>query len=138
LTAGGCKATLRAGGEISLANLLRATSVHVAFAFLAMGGWTLFANRAHGFQWMSAATQGVASAVITLVLKRVLEALGGRFPGRFAFVFPPLLTASAILVVLTVLHHLIGTPAILQTIAVPWSVSTLYAILYAADVERRR
>lgn len=119
-------------------SLLRATVVHVAFAFIAMGGWTLFANRAHGLQWASAATQGVASATITLVLKRVLEALGGKFAGAWAYIVPPLITASTILVVLFLLHRAIGTPAILQTIAVPWSVSTLYAILYSADVERRR
>ena len=119
-------------------SLLRSTVVHVAFAFIAMGGWTLFANRGHGLQWASAATQGAASAVITLVLKRVLEGLGGKFPGLLAYIVPPLITAGAISLMLFFLHRAIGTPAILQTIAVPWCVSTLYAILYSADVERRR
>jgi hypothetical protein len=51
---------------------------------------------------------------------------------------PPLITASVTLVVLTAVHRLIGTPDIAATIAVPWSVSTLYAIVYAAGLARER
>ena len=41
-----------------------------------------------------------------------------------------------ILVVLVAVHRLVGTPEIARTIAVPWSVSTLYAILYTAALVR--
>ena len=120
-----------------MASLLRARWLHVTFAFLAMGGWALFANRGHEGAWLAALTQGLASAVITFVLKGVLDRMGGRFTSWRAFVLPPLSTATAVLIALWVAHTGIGTPNVLATIAVPWSVSTLYAILYAADVERR-
>jgi hypothetical protein len=124
---------------MSLAKLGRATFVHVAFAFVAMGGWTLFANRAHGAAaWLPALAQGTLSGAITFGLKRVLEAMGRRLKGVLAYVLPPLVTASTILAVLIGVHLAIGTPEIAATIAVPWSVSTLYALIYAAVLARAK
>jgi hypothetical protein len=121
-----------------LQRLAGSTVAHVAVAALAMGGWALFANRAHG---LAAATppalaQGAMSGLITLGLKRALEAMAGRFPGALAYLVPPSLTAAAILLVLVAVHRLIGTPEIARTIAVPWSVSTLYAFTYTAALVR--
>ena len=126
-----------AGSSLSLAKLARASAVHVAVAFVAMGGWALFANRAHGSAALAPAlVQGTISGLITLVMKRVLEAFCARLNGPLAFVLPPLATASVILALLISIHRLIGTPEILATIAVPWSVSTGYAIIYAAALRR--
>ena len=123
--------------SLSLAKLARASAVHVGVAFVAMGGWTLFANRAHGSAAITPAlAQGTISGLITLVLKRVLEAFSARLSGSLAYVLPPLATASVILALLIGVHRLIGTPEILATIAVPWSVSTAYAILYTAALRR--
>lgn len=110
----------------------------MGFAFLAMGGWALYANSGHGLAaaWLPALSQGVLSGLITLVLKRVLEAMRGRFPGVLAYVLPPAITAGTVLALLVAVHKLIGTPEIVRTIAVPWSVSTLYAVLYAATLAR--
>ena len=109
----------------------------MAVAFVAMGGWTLFANRAHGAAaFVPALVQGTISGLITLLLKRVLEAFSARLSGLLAYVLPPLITASVILALLIGVHRLIGTPEILATIAVPWSVSTGYAILYTAALRR--
>lgn len=121
-------------------NLARSTFVHIAFAFVAMGGWTLWANSDHGLAaaWRPALVQGVISGVITLVMKRAIEAMVARLAGPAAFVVPPLVTASVILAVLVTVHRLIGTPEVARTIAVPWSVSTLYAIVYGAAVARGR
>jgi hypothetical protein len=128
-----------AGPSLSLAKLARASAVHVGVAFLAMGGWTLFANRAHGAAAVAPAlAQGTISALITLGLKRVLETFAVRLAGWQAFVLPPAATASVILALLIAAHRLIGTPELFATIAVPWSVSTLYAILYAAALARER
>ena len=128
-----------AGPSLSLAKLARASAVHVGFAFLAMGGWTLFANRAHGAGAIGPAlAQGVMSGLITLVLKRVLEAFAARLAGWQALVIPPLVTASTIMALLIAVHRLIGTPELWATIAVPWSVSTLYAIIYTAALTRDR
>lgn len=112
--------------------------VHVGFAFLAMGGWTLYANSGHGLAaaWLPALLQGLLSGLITLVLKQLLERLSGRFVRVAAYVLPPAMTASAVLLLLICVHKLIGTPEIVRTIAVPWAVSTLYAILYSATLAR--
>jgi hypothetical protein len=124
---------------LSLAKLARASAVHVAIAFAAMGGWALFANRAHGAGAIGPAlAQGTMSGLITLGLKWVLEAFAARLSGWRAYVLPPLFTASTILALLTAVHRLIGTPEIGATIAAPWSVSTLYAILYTAALTRSR
>jgi hypothetical protein len=122
---------------LSLAKLARASAVHVGIAFLAMGGWTLFANRTHGAAAIvPALAQGVVSGLITLGLKRLLETFSARLSGPMAYVLPPLATASAILALLIGVHRLIGTPEILATIAVPWSVSSGYAILYTVALRR--
>lgn len=120
-------------------SLARATPVHVAVAFAAMGGWALYANRGHGdAAWAAALAQGTMSGLITLALKRALEAMGARLAGAAAYALPPLVTASVILAALAAAHRLIGTPEIVRTIAVPWSVSTLYAILYSAALAQER
>ena len=76
------------------------------------------------------------SGLITLVLKRALEAMSPRFPGVLAYVVPPAVTATTTLALLVAVHTLIGTPEIVRTIAVPWSVSTVYAVVYAATLAR--
>jgi hypothetical protein len=124
---------------LSLAKLAGASAVHVGVAFVSMGGWTLFANRAHGEAAIAPAiAQGAVSGLITLVLKRALEAFASRLRGWSALAVPPLITASVILALLFGIHRLIGTPELFVTIAVPWSVSTLYAILYSAALARGR
>jgi hypothetical protein len=112
--------------------LMKSSLVHIAFGFLMMGGWALFANRSHGLDqaWLPALIQGAISGGLTGVLKKVLEALDGRLKGAAAYAVPPAVTAGSILVLLTTVHSLIGTPELIATIAVPWSVSTLYAVIY--------
>ncbi len=121
-----------------LRRLARSTAVHVAFAFLGMGSWALFVNWGQGAAtWTAGIGQGVLSGLITLVLKRALEAMSPRFPGVLAHLVPPAVTAAVILAVLTAVHLLIGTPQVARTVAVPWGVSTLYAFVYAAGLARR-
>lgn len=104
-----------------------------------MGGWALFANRMHGAAAIApAVAQGTLSGAITYVLKRALEAMAARLAGAAGYALPPIATASLILALLYGVHRLIGTPEIWSTIAVPWSVSTLYAIVYTAVLARRR
>ena len=121
----------------ALQRLAKSTAVHVSFAFLAMGGWTLWANAGHGLAaaWLPALVQGAISGIITLVLKRALEAMAQRLTGA-AYVIPPAVTATTILAVLVGVHRLIGTPEIARTIAVPWTVSTLYAVIYTGVLVR--
>jgi hypothetical protein len=109
----------------------------VAFAALAMGGWAWLANHRHGLEAAAgpALAQGTMSGGITLGPKRALESMSARFGAPAAYLVPPAITAAAVLSALAA-HRLIGTPAIAATIAVPWSVSTLYAILYSAALAR--
>ena len=120
--------------------LLKSSLVHVAFGFLLMGGWALFANRAHGLQgaWLPALAQGTISGALTGGLKRTLERLDGLFSDWSAFVIPPMITANSILALLGLVHTLIGTPELVATATVPWSVSTLYAVVYNAGLVRAR
>jgi hypothetical protein len=121
--------------------LAQNTYVHVAFGFLAMGAWAVFANRDHPLPQalLSGFVQGLISGLLTLVLKKFLEWLSAYMDRRrpracgpywLQLFLPPLITATAILIILTTAHTLAGTPEILATIAVPFTVSTSYAILY--------
>lgn len=119
---------------------LRSTALHVAFAFVAMGAWAAFANRDHGGPAMLLAfgVQGALSGLITLVMKRGLEAGHARMAGLAARLVPPLVSCTAIGALLFGVHSLVGTPEVLRTIALPWTVSTLYAFVYVATLERAR
>jgi mannose/fructose/N-acetylgalactosamine-specific phosphotransferase system component IIC len=116
------------------------TVAHVSFGFLAMGGWAMFANRAHLPEAMLLAgvVQGTISGLLTLGLKKFLEWLNGRMTGAAALIGPPAITATTIFAILFSAHTLAGTPALWATIAVPFAVSTSYASLYNLRLSRER
>lgn len=115
------------------------TVAHVGFAFIAMGAWAVFANRAHPLPaaLLAGLVQGAISALLTLVLKKFLEWVNARLRGLAALIVPPLITAASILIILVTAHTLAGTPEILATIAVPFTVSTSYAFIYNWGLWRR-
>ena len=123
-----------------LARLMRSSIVHVGFAFLAMGGWAAFANRAHPMPapLQAGLLQGAISATITLVLKRAIEYLASRFSCLTALLAPPVIAGLVSATLLTILHTLGGTPEIAKTIAVPLTVATSYAALYNYSLWRTR
>ncbi|MGO4404597.1 hypothetical protein AB4Z10_10065 [Bosea sp. RAF48] len=123
-----------------LARLMRSSVVHVAFAFLAMGSWATFANRAHPMPapLQAGLIQGAISATITLILKRSIEYLASRFTGLAALLAPPAIAGLVSVSVLTVIHTIGGTPEIGRTIAVPLTVATSYAALYNLSLWRSR
>ncbi len=122
------------------ARLMRSSIVHVGFAFLAMGSWAAFANRAHPMPapLQAGLLQGAISATITLVLKRAIEYLASRFPGLAALLAPPAIAGLVSASLLTIFHTLSGTPEIAKTIAVPLAVATSYAALYNYSLWRIR
>lgn len=126
--------------EAARAGWASSTAVHVAFGFLAMGAWAVFANRHHPLDQslLAGLVQGTISGLLTLVLKKFLEWFNARLRGVMALVLPPLVTASSILTILVTAHTLAGTPEVLATIAVPFTVSTSYAILYNLRLWRER
>nr|WP_047575286.1 hypothetical protein [Methylobacterium sp. ZNC0032] len=119
---------------------MRSSIVHVGFAFLAMGSWAVFANRAHPMPapLQAGLLQGAISATITLVLKRCIEYLARRFSGLTALLAPPAIAGLVSATLLTLLHTIGGTPEIAKTIAVPLTVATSYAALYNYSLWRIR
>jgi len=122
------------------ARLMRSSVVHVAFAFIAMGSWAAFANRAHPMPapLQAGLIQGALSAVITLFLKRGIEALSRRLAGVAALVVPPVIAGLASASLLSAIHTASGTPEVVRTIAVPLTVATSYAALYNVSLWRGR
>lgn len=119
--------------------MIRSNALHLAVAFLGMGAWAVFANRAHGGEaWLAGLVQGALSATINLFLKRMTEAVSARASGLWRLALPPVLAVGASLAILTTVHHLAGTPEIATTIALPLSVTALYASLYAVALWRDR
>lgn len=123
--------------------MAQSTIFHVAFGFIAMGAWAVFANRDHSLPQalLAGVVQGAISGTLTLFLKKGLERMNAMFfrarqsdegMGRniAALFVPPLVAAASILTILVTAHTLAGTPEVLATIAVPFTVSTTYAILY--------
>ena len=122
---------------------LNHSAAHVAGAFLAMGSWAVFANSGHPLPDMLLAglVQGTLSGLITLVMKKCLEALSARFaggPAPLSIMAPPLMVCSVSTAVLVGVHALAGTPEILATIAVPASVALTYAIIYSYSLWHQR
>jgi hypothetical protein len=124
----------------NLTTLARSSVTHVAFAFLAMGGWAVFANRSAGLSHASTAglVQGALSGGITLGLKRFLEAASARLPGVWAVAAPPAISCAVILILLVGAHLIAGTRNVLATISLPYAVSSTYAWVYTWAVTRRR
>lgn len=113
--------------------------VHVVFAFAAMGGWAVFANRMHPMPMpvIAGLVQGTISAVLTLCLKSTVDALSRRFAGFPRLWAPPLIACLATTGILIAIHAASGTPEILHTIAVPLIVSTAYAAAYNYSIVRQ-
>lgn len=124
------------------------TVFHVALAFVGLGGWAVFANRFHPLMDALGAglLQGAISGTLTIFLKKGLERMSAMFFGArksgtghniAALIAPPILTATTIFGILFTAHTLAHTPEVFATIAVPWTVSTIYAILYNTRLWRQ-
>jgi fructose-specific phosphotransferase system IIC component len=121
-------------------SFLRSSVTHVAVAFLAMGSWAAFANRAHPMPapLYAGMIQGAISGCITLFLKRAIETLASRLDGLAALLVPPVAAFIVSASLLTAIHVASGTPEIVATIALPLCVSTGYAALYSFALWRAR
>jgi len=105
-----------------------------------MGGWAIFANRAHALPiaFLAGVVQGALSGTITFFMKKSLEKLLHFFlkiaKFKMALLAPPLIVCSISLSILIVSHVAAQTPEIVATIAVPFSVAFTYACVYNALV----
>lgn len=115
---------------------------HVAFAFIVMGAWAVFANRHHPLPGalIAGVVQGTLSATITLLMKKALDYLSSLFFRQNAdwnaLIFPPIIVCSVSLTGLILSHVAAETPEIFATIAVPFSVAFTYAWVYTFGIWR--
>ena len=114
------------------ASLLKRTSVHVIFAFVAMGSWAFYANIAHPTPTplIAGMVQGIISAALTLFLKGSVDWMRPRFSYTLGYFMPALIAVCASAALLITAHSVAGTPEITTTIAVPLMVSSLYIFTY--------
>ena len=119
-------------------SLLQSKAVHGVGGFVLMGGWAFFANRDYPMPapLIAGVVQGLLTATITLFLKRMIEGIFERTTGPIQMVLPPLAAFMTSLVLLTIIHTLAGTPALVATISVPLAVSTIYSFLYTIALRR--
>ena len=115
-----------------IARLAGLAVVHVGVAFLLMGSWALYANWQHPMPKpvVAGLVQGALSGVITYALKRALDGLRGRMRRGLGWWLPPLIACALSLCLLVSAHLAAGTPELLRTISVPFSVASLYAVTY--------
>lgn len=64
-------------------SLMQSKAIHAAGGFCLMGCWAAFANRGHEMPapFVAGVVQGVLAAMITLLLKRVIETIYHRVAG---------------------------------------------------------
>lgn len=112
--------------------ILQSSVTHVLFAFCVMGSWAVYANWSHTMPKpiYAGVVQGMMSATITYGLKRVIEALQTKFQGKRAVWAPPLVACTVSLSVLAGVHTLLGTPEVVNTISLPFTVAATYAATY--------
>lgn len=127
---------IRGGVVTMIKKMMDSTLVHILFAFFAMGGWAVFANRMHGLDkaLIAGGLQGAFSGTITFFMKTILEACSNYFivwkKKWLALFSPPLIACSASLAMLVSGHILAKTPELFATIILPFSVAFSYACLY--------
>lgn len=128
------------GAPASSDRALRSSALHVAVGFVGMGCWAAFANRDHAMPapLIAGLVQGCLSGVLTLVMKRMIEAVSARLKGPGGAILPPLLAVGLSLAVLSALHLIAGTPEIAATIALPLTVTAIYSTSYSLALRRNR
>jgi hypothetical protein len=113
--------------------------VSAILAFLLWGGWAFLVNGQYGLttRLVSGVTQGVASFVITLIMVRAVIWLYHQMPRNVLRVLlPPTITVSCSGSCLAMVHYLVGTPRIVQTITPALTVAFAFCLYTALKVFR--
>ena len=117
---------------------------HVAFSFVLMGSWAVFANWQHPMPKpiIAGLLQGALSGGITLVMKKALEAIFSfwirQSRPRTALLGTPIMVCSVSATSLLICHAIAGTPELIATIIVPSSVALFYAFTYTYALSRQK
>ena len=108
------------------------TWLHVAGAFVLMGGWATFVNSNHPIPTplLAGLVQGVLSGIITFVLKNLLDGLRKRMNDGYGVWVPPFIASLMSFCLLLTMHRIADTPDVLKTISVPFAVASTYAVSY--------
>ncbi len=109
-------------------------SLTVLAAAALYGGWAAWANRAHGVDMALRAglTQGASSAVSTLIIGTLLEAVHAALPPRRHRALVATLVAASVTAVMHVCVHLtMGTPEILRAVLPSVLMGYVFAGAYA-------
>lgn len=120
-------------------SLVELTWMHVASAFVLMGGWAAFANASYPLPspLVAGLVQGVLSGVITYMLKNLLDGLRKRMNDGYGAWVPPLISSVVSFGLLLTIHRIAGTPEVFKTISVPFAVATTYAVAYNFTVWKK-
>lgn len=103
------------------------------------GGWTLYANWAHGSAaaLRSAAAQGLFSALLTFVLVVAMEAVHRRLHRRrFGAALTILICAGTCQGTTAAIHVAIGTPELLTTLAPTILIGGAFIVAYVLALHR--
>ena len=95
------------------------------------GGWAFYVNQQEGLGVgiRSAVTQGIASFLITLVMVRIVSWWFNRIRHRILrILLPGILTVCLTGTCLYLIHLMVGTPSIIQTITPALSVAFLFCL----------
>lgn len=113
-------------------------------AFIAYGGWAVYANYRHGLatSLVSALTQGIISFLVTAFMTLILEAIFYRFAaGALRIVVTAVGAQAAVALVTFTIHYVVGTPEIIVTMTPSFIVSSIYCVVYTTGMhirDRRR
>ncbi len=101
------------------------------FAFIVWGGWAYAVNVSHSYRHgvISGLAQGIASAVVTLLMVYAVTFLYHRFEKPvFKLLLPGLLTVMFTTTCTVLIHAVVGTPRIFFTILPAFTVGFLFCL----------
>lgn len=102
-----------------------------SLAFLLWGAWAYYVNDGYEFfiRATSAATQGIASFIITLVMVRIVSWIFNFMPeNKLRLYLPAIITVLCTGSLLYGIHWGVGTPKIIPTIAPALTVAFLFCV----------
>ena len=114
-------------------------AVSAAVAFSIWGAWAFFINGKAGDtgRLISAAAQGSASFIITLIMVSAVTRIFNLLPiSRARAVLPSIITVVCTGSCLTLMHFIVGTEEIARTISPALTVATLFCLHTTAKLEK--
>lgn len=118
--------------QIAASHWLRAFISAMTIALL-WAGWAVYINYEHGFEARvhAAIAQGSVSFSVAFFMSLLLEYFRGFFTRPHLRILVPVIATMSIVIVLTAIAHLLmKTPEIVNTMAFPSFMGTVYCTIY--------